>query len=156
MTGALTPRGVGFAALWWVLAEGSAEAWWLGLAAVAVATAASVAVLPPRRGAFHLQAAPGFVGYFLWQSVRGGAQVAAMALRPRLDLRPAMVELSLALPPGAPRVLITAALGLMPGTVGVRLDGERLKIHVLDERLPVMEEARKLEARIARLFGVRR
>lgn len=156
MTGALTLRGVGFAALWWVLAEGSAEAWWLGLAAVAVATAASVAVLPPRRGAFHFQAASGFVGYFLWQSVRGGAQVAAMALRPRIDLRPAMVELTLALPPGAPRVLITAALGLMPGTVGVRLDGERLKIHVLDERFPVVEEARKLEARIARLFGVRR
>jgi multicomponent Na+:H+ antiporter subunit E len=156
MTGALILRGLGFAALWWVLAEGRTEAWWLGLAATAAATAASVAVLPPRRGAFHLPAAAGFVGYFLWQSVRGGAQVAAMALRPRLDLRPALVELPLALPPGAPRVLITAALGLMPGTVGVRLEGERLRVHVLDERLPVMEEARKLEARIARLFGVRR
>jgi multicomponent Na+:H+ antiporter subunit E len=148
-------RVLAFAALWWVLAEGRTQAWWLGLVAAAVATAASVAVLPPVRGKFRLRAAVDFFAYFLWQSVRGGAQVAAMALRRRIDLRPAMVELPLALPPGAPRVLITAAFGLMPGTVGVRLEGERLRVHVLDERLPVMQEARELEARIARLFGER-
>jgi hypothetical protein len=42
----------------------------------------------------------------------------------------------------------------MPGTVGVRLDDARLRLHVLDARLPVAEEARKLETLIARLFGV--
>ncbi|MCK7498394.1 MAG: Na+/H+ antiporter subunit E [Comamonadaceae bacterium] len=82
--------------------------------------------------------------------------MAAMALRPRLDLRPTVIELPLGLPPGAARVLMTSVLGLMPGTVGVRLDGERLRVHVLDERLPVAAEAGALESHIARLFGLPR
>ena len=65
-----------------------------------------------------------------------------------------LLELKLALPAGVPRILMLNTLGLMPGTLGVRLDGDRLKVHVLDERLPVAAEARALEAHIARLFGV--
>jgi multicomponent Na+:H+ antiporter subunit E len=97
---------------------------------------------------------PAFIAFFLWNSIRGGLQVARLALRPRLDLAPMMLELSLALPPGAARVLMLNTLGLMPGTVGVRMDDARLRLHVLDARLPVAEEARKLETLIARLFGV--
>ncbi len=79
-----------------------------------------------------------------------------MALRPRPDLRPEFLELELALPVGSPRVLMLNTLGLMPGTLGVRLDGNRLKLHVLDKRLPVAAAARELEAHIARLFGTKR
>jgi multicomponent Na+:H+ antiporter subunit E len=41
----------------------------------------------------------------------------------------------------------------MPGTVGVRLAGDQLRVHVLDERLPVAAEAAALETHIARMFG---
>lgn len=145
-----------FAFLWWVLAEGRWEAWGLGAVAVAAATWASLHLQPPSRRHFSLIGFLGFAGFFLWNSLRGGAQVAWMALRLRPDLRPALLELELALPAGAPRVLMLSTLGLMPGTLGVSLDNDRLKLHVLDERLPVAAQARVLEAHIARLFGAAR
>lgn len=153
-TAAVLRRAPILAFLWWVLAEGRLEAWGLGAIAVAAATWASLHLLPPSRRRLAIGGFLGFAGFFLWNSLRGGAQVAWMALRLRPGLRPALLELELALPAGTPRVLMLNTLGLMPGTLGVSLDGERLKLHVLDERLPVAAEARALEAHIARLFGV--
>lgn len=153
-TAVVLRRALLFAFLWWVLAEGRWEAWGLGAVAVAAATWASLHLLPPSRRGFAIGGFLGFAAFFLWNSLRGGAQVAWMALRQRPGLRPALLELELALPAGAPRVLMLNTLGLMPGTLGVRLDGDRLKLHVLDERLPVAAEARTLEAHIAHLFGV--
>ncbi|OGA99402.1 MAG: hypothetical protein A3E79_18425 [Burkholderiales bacterium RIFCSPHIGHO2_12_FULL_61_11] len=66
-----------------------------------------------------------------------------------------MLELPLGLAPGLPRVLMAGVLGMMPGTVGVQLTGDRLRVHVLDERLPAAAEAAALQAHIARMFGER-
>lgn len=154
MMRATLQRSVLFALLWWVSVEGRQDAWGMGLLAALAATAASFALLPPGKFRISPSGALGFIGFFVWQSARGGIQVASIALRPRLDLRPALLELSLALPPGLPRVLMAAVLGLMPGTVGVCLSHERLRVHVLDERLPVRQEAAALEAHIARMFGL--
>lgn len=142
-----------FALLWWILAEGRLDTWWLGAVGVAAATWVSLRLAPP--GARGVRALPllRFLGFFVWNSLRGGAQVALMALRPRPDLAPELLVLELALPPGTPRVLMLNTLGLMPGTLGVDLDAARLRLHVLDARLPVAAEARALEAHIARLFG---
>jgi multicomponent Na+:H+ antiporter subunit E len=155
---AIVLRGLLFSSLWWVLAEASADGWGLGALAVVASTLTSLWLLPPpspnHKPRLVASALPAFIAFFLWNSIRGGLQVARLALRPRLDFAPMMLELSLALPPGAARVLMLNTLGLMPGTVGVRLDDARLRVHVLDARLPVAEEARKLETLIARLFGV--
>lgn len=158
MIRAIALRALSFALLWWVLTEGRTTGWGLGMLAVTAATAASLRLLPPHRRQYRrrigILALLRFLAFFLWNSVRGGIQVAAMALRPQLDLRPTVLELFLVLPPGAPRILMLNTLGLMPGTIGVDLDDARLKVHVLDARLPVADEAKALEAHIARLFGV--
>lgn len=153
MLSVILRRSAGFIFLWWVLTEGSTEGWGLGVVAVVAGVAASLRLMPPRAGAVSVSGFFAFVIFFLWQSVRGGLQVAAMALRPRLDLTPCVLDWPVALPPGPPRLLLTAALGLMPGTVGVRLEGEHLHLHVLDQRLPVAAEVKALEAVIARVFG---
>ncbi|PKO84380.1 MAG: cation transporter [Betaproteobacteria bacterium HGW-Betaproteobacteria-11] len=147
-------RGVSFALLWWVLAEGRMDGWWVGLCGVAAATWASLRLSPPRAG--RLRAVPllRFLAFFLWNSVRGGWQVARLALRPRLDLAPTTLDLAVMLPAGGARQLMLNTLSLMPGTVGVGLDDATLRLHVLDSRLPVAREARALEAHIARLFEV--
>ncbi len=151
-----TRRFVVFAVLWWVLAEGRFDAWWLGLVGVALATWGSMRLLPAGRHGVSLAPTLRFLAFFVWNSLRGGVQVAAMALRPRPDLAPALIEIDLShLPPGTARVLMLNTLGLMPGTLGVRLEESRLRLHVLDARLPVVAEARELEAHIARLFGGR-
>jgi multicomponent Na+:H+ antiporter subunit E len=153
MMRAALQRGLLFALLWWIAAEGRQDAWGAGLAAVAAATGASLVLLPPGQTGISALGLLGFLGFFVLQSAKGGTQVAMLALRPRIDLRPTVIELSLTLPPGLPRVLMAAVLGLMPGTVGVRLSGDRLRVHVLDERLSVAAETVALEAHIARMFG---
>ena len=153
VTASLTQRAALFALLWWILAEGRLDGWWLGAVGIAAATWASLRLAPP--GPRRIRAVPllRFLAFFVWNSLRGGAQVAFMALRPRPGLAPALLEFELALPPGAARVLMLNALSLMPGTLGVALDVARLRLHVLDARLPVAAEARALETRIAQLFG---
>lgn len=154
MMRAVLVRGAGFAFLWWVLAEGRTQTWGLALAAAVAAFLLSFRLLPPRREGISFFGLLGFAAYFLRHSVAGGLQVAALALRPRPDLAPQLLEVPLVLPPGAPRVLMTTAIGLMPGTLGVCLEGDHLRLHVLDARLPAAAGAEALQARIARLFGV--
>jgi len=150
---ALRLRGTAFALLWWVLAEGRHDGWALGAIAVIGATWASLALSPPGRRRIDPAGLFAFLWYFLWGSIRGGAQVASMALRGPRVLQPGLIELQVRLPPGGPRILLVNALTLMPGTLGVELARKILRLHVLDERLPVAAEARALEAAIARMFG---
>ena len=114
-------RGAGFAFLWWVLAEGRPEAWGLGLVAAVAGCVLSFRLLPPRREGISLAGLLAFAAFFLWHSARGGLQVAALALRPRPDLAPTLLELPLSLAPGAPRVLMTAAI--LVGTWQPRMAG---------------------------------
>ena len=146
-------RGLIFVVLWWILAEGRHDGWLLGGVAVVAATWASLKLQPPGKLPMRLGGLLGFLRFFLWNSLRGGCQVAAMALRGRAALRPGIIELRVTLPPGAARILLVNALGLMPGTLGVDLDDATLTLHVLDDSQPVLAEARALEASVAGLFG---
>ncbi|MDP2238876.1 MAG: Na+/H+ antiporter subunit E [Burkholderiales bacterium] len=152
MTAALLRRGILFALLWWILSEGRAGSWGLGAIAVAVALWASVRLLLPASGRISVAGLFAFMGYFIWNSVRGGAQVALIALRGRQALQPDMLEMQLSLRSGAARILMVNALGLMPGSLGVRLEGDRLRLHVLDARMPIAVAVRALEARIEVIF----
>lgn len=145
-------RAAGFALLWWILAEGRMDGWLLGGIATLAATLASLRLAPSARRRPRAVPLLRFLGFFVWNSLLGGVHVALAALRPRPDLAPALLEYELGLPPGAARVLMLNTLGLMPGTLGVQLAGTRLRLHVLDSRLPVAAEARVLEGHIARLF----
>lgn len=146
-------RAAGFAALWWVLAEGSNAGWMLGVVAVILATWTSFFLLPPGKESLSLSGFLHFLSFFVWHSARGGLQVALMALRGRASLQPGLLELPMTLPSGAPQVVLVNALGLMPGTAGVDMTGGKLLIHVLDERQPILAEARMLETIIGRMFG---
>ncbi len=147
-------RGLLFVALWWILAEGRHDGWLLGGIAVAAATWASLKLLPPARQSIRLAGLLAFLRFFLWNSLRGGMQVAGMALRGREALQPAIIELQVSLPPGSARILLVNALGLMPGSLGVDLDGANLRLHVLDACQPIVAETRALEVLITDLFEV--
>ncbi|MDK9719025.1 MAG: Na+/H+ antiporter subunit E [Trichlorobacter sp.] len=157
MIGCLLRRTVGFALVWWVATEGNFTAWPLAVIAVAVTVAVSLRLLPPgSTPGLSLSGMAGFVGYFFRQSIRGGFQVSRLALQRQLQLRPAILELPVTLPTGLPRLLLIATLGLMPGTLGVRLEDDLLYLHVLDTGLPVVEETAQLSGHIARMLGVNR
>jgi multicomponent Na+:H+ antiporter subunit E len=144
-----------FAMLWWVLAEGRADSWGVGAVSLVVALAASLYLAPPGSGRLSPSGLLGFVGFFLIQSLKGGIQVAARAFRPRMDLAPALLEVPINLPEaGIARVLLVNTLNLLPGTLSVAIMEDVLRLHVLDQRLPVIEEVRAAEARIARMLGL--
>ena len=145
-------RGLLFVALWWILAEGRNDGWLLGGIAIVAATWTSLKLLPPARQSMRLAGLMAFLRFFVWHSLRGGIQVAGMALRGRAALQPAIIELQVSLPSGSARILLVNALGLMPGTLGVDLDGANLRLHVLDDCQPIVAETRALEALITDLF----
>jgi len=145
-------RGLFFALLWWLLTEGNGIAWGVGLVTVALATAASLLLWPPGAGRFSPRGLLGFVGFFLIESVKGGVQVAVLAFQRRPELDPDFVEAQLILPPGPATVLLANTLSLLPGTLSVHVEGERLRLHALDARLPILNEVRAAEKHIARML----
>lgn len=153
MTRAILLRSLLFALLWWVLVEGRLASWGLGVLAILAAVWTSLRLLPPGPRRISLAGLLGYLAFFTRNSLHGGLQVSLLALRGRRALQPAILEWTLALPPGAPRVLMLNTLGLMPGTVGVELRDERLRVHVIDERLAIHAEVEALESHIARMFG---
>ncbi len=146
-------RGLPFAVLWWILAEGRLDGWLLGGIAVAAASWVSIKLLPPGNQSIRLAGLIGFLRFFLWNSLYGGMQVAAMALRGRTALQPGIVELPVTLTSSGARILLVNTLSMMPGTLGVDLDETSLRFHVLDERQPNVADARALEAAIAGMFA---
>lgn len=149
---AVAGRGLVAAVLWWMLTEG-AGAWGLGVAAIVLAVAASLALAPPTSA---LRVSPlgllRFLTTFVFRSVAAGAQVARLALTPRLALRPARISFATRLPAGLPRVLLANTLTLQPGTLAVGLEGDRLLVHVLDETQDLEGDLRALEGRIAAML----
>jgi multicomponent Na+:H+ antiporter subunit E len=147
-------RGFILAALWWVLAGERADSWGVGLVTIAVAATVSVVLMPVGPPRLSLVGLAAFLGFFLFQSLKGGVQVAWIALRAVPDLRPGVRVLALRLPAGAARTLLVNTMSLLPGTLSAGLAGERLRLHVLDVRLPAEAELRAIEARIAVMFGL--
>jgi multicomponent Na+:H+ antiporter subunit E len=147
-------RAVIFAALWWILTEGVLRGWTLALVSIAAAVATSLLLVPPATWRWRLGGLVRFIPFFLWQSSRGGVDVARRALHPRLPILPGEFLYALRLPDGAARTFFTAALSLLPGTLSLELRDDEILIHTLDQRLRAPELLRRLEDRVADLFGV--
>ncbi|MBW6520190.1 MAG: Na+/H+ antiporter subunit E [Desulfoarculaceae bacterium] len=152
---AILRRGALLSFLWWILTEGRRDAWVAGFVAIGAALWLSLRLCAPRSTQISVGGLGAFLGYFIWNSVRGGVQVALLALRGRRALHPGTLELQLNLASPAPRIFVANVLALMPGTVSVRLNGKRLRLHVIDERMPIVAEVKALEVLIARMFGER-
>lgn len=144
-------RCVLFALLWSALAGTSA--WNVGAPAVSFATAVSV-WLAPQRAHWRLLPALRFLGYFVIESLTAGFDVALRGFSPRPRLAPAMLHYQLQLPAGAARVLFASVVNLVPGTLCVDIDDERLCAHVLDADQPVADRLLVLEQRVGAVFGI--
>ena len=142
-----------FAAVWWVLSEGEGTSWRIGVIAVGLTTTASLALVPGALPRLKVLPLLRFIPFFIARSVQGGIDVARRAFQPVPALAPTFKSYSVAGMSLAERVAFTMICGLIPGTLSVRLDGEMLRLHVLDEAMPVMEAFADVEARLAPIFG---
>lgn len=144
-------RGLLFALVWWVLVGGDAESWWIGVPAVLLAAAISVALLSPIPVTAY--ALFGFLPFFLFRSLLGAADVAWRAFHPRMPIAPHLIEYPLRLPSGLPRVFMANTVSLLPGTLSAVLGSNSLLVHVLNGRKDALLELETVEQRVAALFG---
>lgn len=143
-------RSMLFALVWWALTHGAVDSWSMGLPVVALTTLVSVLLLPP--SAWSVFGLVRFIPFFLWESIRGGIDVAGRALHPNLPITPGLHEYSLRLAAGFPRIFMANCVSLLPGTLCAELDDSILRVHVLDETGDFVEHLQTLENRLAAVF----
>lgn len=145
-------RAVAFTFMWWMLTEGSVNSWLVGAPVVLVATLISMVLVPPF--SCSVVGSVRFVPFFIWHSLRGGADVAWRAFHPKMPIAPDLVDFPLRLPPGMSRVFMVNTVSLLPGTLSVELGSNHLKVHVLDTRKNVLSELMTLERIVAKMFNI--
>ncbi len=140
-----------FAVFWWILAEGVIfDAWFAALAVFAVAMV-SYRVFPAGEGwRFRLLPLLAFVPVFIRYSVAGGVDVSRRALRSDMSLDSGFLDYPLSCGGRTP-FLLAWVVSLLPGTVSIAVDGDIMRVHLLDRGMPVREQIRDLEARLSRL-----
>jgi len=155
-TRAAVERAAIYLALWFVLLPSTKPGdVVLGLAATAAATWISLRLLPPEGGRVRLGALMLQGPHFLWESVRGGIDVARRALAPRMTLEPGFVTSPTRLPRGLARNTFSTVASLMPGTLPAGEDGESLVVHALDVSQPVAEQLGAEEQRFGPALSAR-
>jgi multicomponent Na+:H+ antiporter subunit E len=148
-------RLVPAAATWWVLTDGALEwdAWVIGVPAVLATTWLSAALLPAT--GWSWRGAARFALFFLWESLRGGIDVARRAFDPRMPLAPGFFDHELEVRPDLARVAVINTSSLMPGSLVVDIDGQTLRVHALDLLHPSSPRTvAGAETRIARMFAL--
>jgi len=150
----LIARFAGLLLVWWTLALGQWSALAFGAVVAAMVSGLSLRLFPPSDYRIRPLGLLRFIGYFLVRSVAAGVDVARRLLAPRLPVNPGEITLVLSLPEGSPRWLLANTLSLMPGTLSVLLEGDRLTLHCLDLTAAVEQDVRKTEKQIARVFGL--
>jgi multicomponent Na+:H+ antiporter subunit E len=134
-------RFVELFALWMVLIRsGQPVDWIVGAFTAALATRASLYLLPSDAGRVRLGALALRLPRFLWQSVRGGIDVARRAFDPRVPLAPGFLTYRTGFPRGHARITFASITSLLPGTTPVGDDGEGIVYHCLDTAQPVLDE----------------
>ena len=135
LASALALRVTLFGFLWVVLTRQPAESWPYGIAVVGLALWLSLIVLPPPR---RLQPfAPRglvLVPLVLWEAVRSGWDVALRAFRRSRPVDPDFMEYRLRHPSGLVPVALGYLVNILPGTLVVDIEGDTMRIHVIDRR----------------------
>lgn len=139
-----------YVALWASFSHG--EGWSLGIPSILLAVLLSL-WLGVRPWQLALTELPGFIRFFLGRMVAGGWDVAIRALHPRRPLQPAWLDYRLHSRSPKVRLMLSALVGLLPGTLASRIEGEHMRVHVLDKRQAWQPTVVELEQRLQRLFG---
>jgi multicomponent Na+:H+ antiporter subunit E len=153
LIGSLLARAV-LLALTWLVLVGNTDGWRYGFVAVAAIAFLSLRLSPPSSFTPRLRHLPGFLVFFLLQSLSAGADVARRTVSPRLPLHPAILNLPLTLPAGPPTWLLMLVVSLLPGTLSTSLCEGTLELHCLDSNLQVRDAIHEVERLIAKLFGI--
>ena len=142
-----------FATVWWVITHGSTASWLVGLPALLAATWASRYL----GRASDISVSPlglvRFVVLFLWESLRGGVDVALRTLAPRMRIQTDFIRYRTGLGRLSARTFFANCVSLLPGTLAADLQDDWLEVHVLNVNSDHETELARLERAVARMFN---
>jgi len=153
--GTLARRATALLALWIALIGAAPADLAVGACAVALATWASLALIPAGPPAWRWGKVLAAIPTFLGKSVAASFDVARRALSPRLDVNPGFVTFPTTMPRGDRRNAFTTLTSLMPGAVPCYDAEDGIVYHCLDVGQPVLDGIAADEARFARLVAER-
>ncbi len=145
-----------FLFLWVILTGGHLKALWFGVPVVLLAALMSMLIHPEQHPRWRVKGFLRFLPFFLWQSLQGGFDVARRVFHPRLPISPSFQTYSMRLPEESARLLLAGTVSLLPGTLSAEMEGDRLEVHVLDDRQPVLRRIQDVEDQVASLCGMDR
>ena len=141
--------------LWTVMAGPGLDSWLIGGPVVLAALWSSTRLTPTGRGGFSLRGVALFLPYFMWESLKGGTDVALRVLGPRMRIDPGLRTYRTGLTRPGAQVLFLDMVSLLPGTLSADIEGDNVLIHALDRSTDLEPELQRLERRIAALFADR-
>ncbi len=151
--GKIVARGGLFAAAWLVIAGTDPASWLIGIPAVTAASWAHLQLSQSSGRPLSPRGLIGFVPFFLWESLRGGVDIAVRVVSPRLPVAPGVRDYQIRLVSPAAQVLFLDCISLIPGTLSADLRGTSLRVHTLDAQADVDGDLQALERRVGALFG---
>ncbi len=134
-----------------MLTGGDSASWVLGVPAVLLAYAVTVILAPTAFFSLNPVGLLTFIPYFIMLSAMSGIDVLRRTFSrvPRID--PAVFSFKTRLE-GNPRILLANIISLLPGTLSADLQGDEIRVHVLDREIPAEKSIRSLENRIDQIF----
>jgi multicomponent Na+:H+ antiporter subunit E len=118
---------------------------------IAVATVISIYSVPPRQWLLRPLGVAKFFPYFIITAVRGGWDVARRVFFRIVPIDPDFITIEYDKHPQKTLVLAWV-ISLLPGTASCEIGEEGIVVHVLDKKLPVVEEIKELQKRIDEIF----
>ena len=140
------------ACLWWLLSGGTPSSWLIGIPAVLLAGWWLQRLRPAGNSGLSISGLLVFLPFFIWQSLRGGLDVARRTLVPRMRIQPGLAVYATRLQHHPARVFFVNCVSLLPGTLAADIDGDELIVHMLDNRADPAGELEHLERAVSRIF----
>ena len=140
------------ACLWWLLSGGAPSSWVIGIPAVLLGGWWLQRLRPAGSSALSISGLLVFVPFFIWQSLRGGLDVARRTLVPRMRIHPGLAVYAIRLQHPPARVFFVNCVSLLPGTLAAEITGDELTVHLLDDRADPAGELEHLEHAVSRIF----
>jgi multicomponent Na+:H+ antiporter subunit E len=139
-----------YTALWALLSRN--QGWLIGLIFITAATAVSyLTKVPDPRIRLHYL--PAFSVFFLSKLLSGGIDVALRTFSAAPLTSAGWVRYPLRTRDERVRLLLSALMGLLPGTLAARMDFDELLIHALDTEMDWLADIARLEWHLQRLAG---
>ncbi len=91
-----------------------------------------------------------------WEIVKANYDVAKIIINPKLPIDPRVTVYQTYLPGDLPKTVFADSITLTPGTVTLKIEGDRLFVHCLAAHHEEGLHEGKLERMVAYLFGVRK